>query len=108
VPSGANYRAASGVVQEIDGVTPTIARAREGRGVRSPARSPDAPSVERCGGPWTSATDPGTLPVAVAPPGPVRYSAVVGSIMLRTSETRFAGNPPIWACFRTVASSGAM
>jgi hypothetical protein len=43
-----------------------------------------------------------------APPSPGCYSAVVGSITVRTSETRFAGNPPIWACFLTVASSGAM
>jgi prepilin-type N-terminal cleavage/methylation domain-containing protein len=36
------------------------------------------------------------------------YSAVVGSITDRTSETEFAGNPPISACFRTASSFGAM
>jgi len=36
------------------------------------------------------------------------YSEVVGSIIPRTWETLLAGKPPICACFRTVASSGAM
>ena len=33
--------------------------------------------------------------------------AVLGSIMRRTAETRFAGKPPRRACSRTVSSSGA-
>ena len=35
------------------------------------------------------------------------YSAVVGSITERTRAMLFAGNPPFWACVRTVSSSGA-
>src|SRR5690242_15543618 len=35
------------------------------------------------------------------------HSAVVGSIIVLTSETRFAGNPPWAACSRTMASFGA-
>jgi hypothetical protein len=35
-------------------------------------------------------------------------SAVVGSMIVFTAETRFAGNPPIRACSRTIASFGAM
>ena len=34
-------------------------------------------------------------------------SAVVGSITERTRAIEFAGNPPFWACARTVSSSGA-
>lgn len=36
------------------------------------------------------------------------FSAVVGSITARTSDTLFAGNPPFFACSRTIASFGAM
>jgi hypothetical protein len=36
------------------------------------------------------------------------YSAVVGSIIEATSEIRFAGKPPCWACSRTIFSFGAM
>jgi hypothetical protein len=36
------------------------------------------------------------------------HSAVVGSMMALTSDTRFAGNPPCLACSRTIASFGAM
>src|SRR6478735_5199014 len=36
------------------------------------------------------------------------YSEVVGSMIARTCEIRLAGKPPISACLRTVASSGAM
>lgn len=36
------------------------------------------------------------------------HSAVVGSITEATSETRFAGKPPCWACSRTIFSFGAM
>ena len=36
------------------------------------------------------------------------YSEVVGSIMVAMRETRLAGKPPLVACSRTVASSGAM
>lgn len=39
---------------------------------------------------------------------PASYSAVVGSITLRTAATEFAGNPPCVACSRTMASFGAM
>ncbi len=39
---------------------------------------------------------------------PTNYSAVVGSITLRTAATEFAGNPPCVACSRTMASFGAM
>ena len=50
--------------------------------------------------------------VALVFPPPPRQpghpSAVVGSMMRRTRATEFAGNPPIAACFRTAASSGAM
>ncbi len=35
-------------------------------------------------------------------------SAVVGSIIRLTCEMRFAGNPPCFACSRTIASLGAM
>ena len=38
---------------------------------------------------------------------PLAYSAVVGSINRRTAEMRFAGNPPLLACSRMIASSGA-
>ncbi len=41
-------------------------------------------------------------------PARPRYSAVVGSIMTRTWATLLAGKPPIDACLRTIASSGAM
>jgi hypothetical protein len=37
-----------------------------------------------------------------------RPSAVVGSMMVLTSETLLAGKPPFWACSRTMASLGAM
>lgn len=43
-----------------------------------------------------------------APAGPRGYSAVVGSIRVRTSDTLLAGKPPWRACSRTMASSGAM
>ena len=36
------------------------------------------------------------------------YSAVVGSIIEATSETRFAGKPPSLACSRTIFSFGAI
>ena len=35
-------------------------------------------------------------------------SAVVGSMIARTSETRLAGNPPSFACSRTKDSLGAI
>src|SRR6185437_10023879 len=36
------------------------------------------------------------------------HSAVVGSMMVFTSEIRLAGNPPCCACSRTMASFGAL
>jgi hypothetical protein len=39
---------------------------------------------------------------------PAYPSAVVGSMMPFTSETRLAGNPPCFACSRTISSFGAM
>ena len=36
------------------------------------------------------------------------YSAVVGSITVRTRAIVLAGNPPFWACILTVSSSGAL
>src|SRR5216117_931945 len=36
------------------------------------------------------------------------HSAVVGSIFVRTADTRSHGNPPRWACLRHESSSGAM
>ena len=36
------------------------------------------------------------------------FPAVVGSIIVRISETRLAGKPPCFACSRTIASFGAM
>ncbi len=38
---------------------------------------------------------------------PCVHSAVVGSTIVFTSETRLAGNPPWAACSRTIASFGA-
>lgn len=36
------------------------------------------------------------------------YSAVVGSMIVVTSLTALAGNPPWFACSRTISSFGAM
>ena len=36
------------------------------------------------------------------------YSAVVGSMIVVTELTEFAGNPPCFACSRTISSFGAM
>jgi hypothetical protein len=36
------------------------------------------------------------------------HFAVVGSMIVLTSEMELAGNPPISACFLTVSLSGAM
>jgi hypothetical protein len=44
----------------------------------------------------------------VVPAADGSYSAVVGSMMALTPDTRFAGKPPRFACSRTMASSGAM
>ena len=57
-------------------------------------------------------TDQGTadrrcIRVQTATPAPPGYSAVVGSITVRISETRSAGKPPCFACSRTIASFGA-
>lgn len=38
----------------------------------------------------------------------LNYSAVVGSIIVTTSLTEFAGKPPCFACSRTISSFGAM
>ena len=46
--------------------------------------------------------------VAALRPRSNAYSAVVGSIVSLTSETRLAGNPPLSACSRTSSSLGAM
>lgn len=36
------------------------------------------------------------------------YSDVVGSMTARTCEMRLAGNPPCFACSRTMSAFGAM
>jgi hypothetical protein len=36
------------------------------------------------------------------------YSAVVGSMVSRTSDALFAGKPPSFACSRTMSALGAM
>ena len=96
---------------------PSLATPARSRGGRDPGR--------RAGRRWAGAPVPGPAllrtpclalnPRQAAITAAVRldrrsrpHSGVVGSIILFTSDTRFAGNPPWVACSRTNASFGAM